>query len=118
MMRPIYGSRRTDTTCRTVAGASPPDREVVQTGVATGYADLARLGHVTRARVTQIMNLLILAPDLQETISCWPPIMSGKDPISERRTRVVVAELEWKKAAGIVDSDRCEVQQPNAESDG
>ncbi len=32
------------------------------------YADLARLGHVTRARVTQIMNLLNLAPDIQEEL--------------------------------------------------
>jgi len=30
------------------------------------YADLARLGYVTRARITQIMNLLNLAPDIQE----------------------------------------------------
>jgi len=26
------------------------------------------LGHVTRARVTQVMNLLNLAPDIQETV--------------------------------------------------
>ncbi|GIW56744.1 MAG: hypothetical protein KatS3mg082_3148 [Nitrospiraceae bacterium] len=32
------------------------------------YADLARLGFVTRARVTQIMNLCLLAPDIQEEI--------------------------------------------------
>src|ERR1039458_10006407 len=30
------------------------------------YAELARLGYVTRARLTQIMNLLLLAPDIQE----------------------------------------------------
>lgn len=68
---------------------------LVETGVATDYADLARLGHVTRARVTQIMNLLSLAPDIQEAILCWPPVTSGKDPISERGLRMVVAELEW-----------------------
>ena len=32
------------------------------------YAELARLGRVTRARMTQIMNLLHLAPDIQEAI--------------------------------------------------
>lgn len=41
---------------------------LIETGVAADYADLARLGHVTRARVTQIMNLLSLAPDIQEQI--------------------------------------------------
>ncbi len=32
------------------------------------YADLARLGYVTRARLTQIMNLLLLAPDIQDAL--------------------------------------------------
>lgn len=70
---------------------------LIGTGVAADYADLARLGHVTRARVTQIMNLLVLAPDIQEQILCWPPVTSGKDPISERQLRVVVGELDWRK---------------------
>jgi hypothetical protein len=42
--------------------------ELVPTGVAADYGNLARLGHVTRARVTQIMNLLGLSPDIQEQI--------------------------------------------------
>ena len=36
---------------------------LVRTGVVTDHATLARLGHVTRARVSQIMSLLHLAPD-------------------------------------------------------
>lgn len=32
------------------------------------YADVARLGFVTRARLTQITNLLLLAPEIQEEI--------------------------------------------------
>jgi hypothetical protein len=39
------------------------------------YAELARLGHVTRARMTQIMKLLDLAPDLQEKILFLPPVV-------------------------------------------
>ena len=39
---------------------------MLREGVVTDYADLARLGSVTRARMTQIMNLLNLAPDIQE----------------------------------------------------
>lgn len=71
--------------------------ELKQTGVAADYADLARLGHVTRARVTQIMNLLGLAPDIQEAIFCWPAVTCGKHPVSERGIRSVVVELEWTK---------------------
>lgn len=37
---------------------------IVQEGHVRDYADLARLGHVTRARLTQIMNLRLLAPDI------------------------------------------------------
>lgn len=36
------------------------------------YAELARLGYVTRARLTQIMNLLLLATDIQEAILFKP----------------------------------------------
>ena len=79
---------------------------LIETGVVTDYADLARLGHVTRARVTQVMNLLVLAPDLQETILCWPAVTSGKDPISERRLRAVVAELAWSSQLKLLHNYR------------
>lgn len=42
--------------------------DLLKRGVITDYADLARLGHVTRARVTQIMNLRLLAPEIQEDL--------------------------------------------------
>src|ERR1017187_4734132 len=37
---------------------------MVDRGEVRDYADLAQLGYVTRARITQIMNLLHLAPDI------------------------------------------------------
>jgi hypothetical protein len=56
------------------------------------YADLARLGYVTRARITQIMNLLNLAPDIQESMlfGTWPT--SG----SERAVRTLCASVHWQ----------------------
>jgi hypothetical protein len=42
--------------------------DLIRQGVVADYADLARLGHVTRARVTQIMNLRLLAPEIQEEL--------------------------------------------------
>jgi hypothetical protein len=59
------------------------------------YAEMASLGHVSRARVTQIMNLLLLAPDIQEQILFLPPVANGHDPISERHLRPIVAQCEW-----------------------
>ena len=42
-------------------------------------ADIARLGWVSRARVTQIMDILLLAPDIQEENLFVPDAESGRD---------------------------------------
>lgn len=71
--------------------------QLIRDGIVADQADIARLGHVTRARVTQIMNLLNLAPDIQEDILFLPPTESGKDPITERDLRPIAAEADWAK---------------------
>jgi hypothetical protein len=70
---------------------------LIREGIVRDYANLARLGHVTRARLTQLMNLLLLAPDIQEQILFLPKTMSGRDPISERRLRQVTAIVRWDR---------------------
>jgi hypothetical protein len=60
-------------------------------------ANLARLGHVTRARVTQVMNRLNLAPDIQEAILILPSTQAGRDAVSERPIRCIVAILRWEQ---------------------
>jgi len=70
---------------------------LIREGVVHDYADLARLGHVTRARVTQIMNLLLLAPDLQEQILFLPRTATGRDPVSERGIRRITAIVRWAR---------------------
>ncbi len=71
--------------------------QLVADGVVADYAELSRLGHVTRARMTQIMNLLHLAPDIQEAILFLPRVESGRDPVSERELRPLVALPDWRK---------------------
>jgi len=71
--------------------------KLVRDGAVRDYADLARLGNVSRARLTQIMNLLHLAPDIQEAILFLPRTDRGFDPISERQIRRVTAELDWRR---------------------
>jgi len=66
-------------------------------GEVRDYADLARLGHVTRARVTQIMNLLNLAPDIQEALLFLPPIEAGRDMVKEWQVRPIAAEPTWSQ---------------------
>ena len=70
---------------------------MLERGLVRDYADLARLGLVSKPRVTQIMNLLLLAPDIQEEILLLPRITCGKDPIAERHVRPITHTLEWGK---------------------
>jgi hypothetical protein len=55
------------------------------------YAELGRLGRVTRARMTQIMKLLDLAPDIQEKI-LFLPLIQG---LNERNLRGIVGRIDW-----------------------
>ncbi len=71
--------------------------QLVREGAVADYAEIARLGHVTRARLTQIMNLLSLAPDIQEAILCLPRVDAGRDPITERELRPIAAMPDWQK---------------------
>lgn len=81
---------------RLVALAHRFDR-LIKAGEITDQAEIARLGHVSRARVTQIMNLLLLAPDIQEEILFLPRTRSGRDPIREIMLRPIAAVLDWRK---------------------
>ncbi len=71
--------------------------DLVRRGEVADYADIARLGHVTRARVTQIMNLLCLAPDIQEAILILPLTIKGRDTIREHHVRPILTILDWRK---------------------
>ena len=66
-------------------------------GKIRNYAELARLGHVSRARVSQIMRLLSLAPTIQEALLFLPRTTSGCDPIHLRQLLSVAAVLDWRQ---------------------
>jgi hypothetical protein len=68
----------------------------IRAGTIRDYAELARLGHVSRARVTQIMDLILLAPDIQEEI-LFLAIRQGRDPISRRHLHPITLTASWRK---------------------
>jgi hypothetical protein len=70
---------------------------LVERGKLRDYADLARLGYVTRARITQIMNLRNLAPDIQEELLFLPRTVKGRDPICETDMRPIVTVPYWQR---------------------
>jgi hypothetical protein len=71
--------------------------EQVRRGEMASYAEVAELGHVTRARVSQIMNLLNLAPDIQEALLFLPRTVRGRDPIILRDLQPIASTPAWKK---------------------
>jgi hypothetical protein len=66
--------------------------ELVRNKSIRDYAELARLGRVTRARMTQITRLLNLAPDIQEQILF---LSSNSGDLNERILRPVVSRIDW-----------------------
>lgn len=66
---------------------------LVVTGVVKDYAELARHGMVSRARISQIMNLL--APDIQEVILFLPKTLEGHDPIKLKHLQPICLEMDW-----------------------
>lgn len=67
---------------------------LLREGAVRDYAELARLGHVTRARMTQIMSLVYLAPDIQESI-LFREETSHMQPMAEANVRHIARCIHW-----------------------
>jgi hypothetical protein len=63
------------------------------------YAELARLGSVTRGRMTQIMQLLHLAPDIQEQLLFLAEIPG----LNQRNLRAIVSCSDWSEQRRMFD---------------
>ncbi len=71
--------------------------DLIRRGHVHDYAEIATLGHVTRARVTQIMNLRLLAPEIQESLLTLPRVVDGRDELSLRFLQTVALQSDWTK---------------------
>ena len=70
---------------------------MIRTGEIKDWAEAARLVGVTRARMTQIANLFLLAPDVQESVLCSPPDCRRQSQVTERALREIVALVNWSE---------------------
>lgn len=68
--------------------------EMLRTGDVRDLVELAELGHVSQPRMTQIMALNLLAPDIQEALLNLP-VETGKPLIHEKRLRSLTTILDW-----------------------
>jgi hypothetical protein len=70
---------------------------LLRNGTVTDQAELARLGQVSRARISQILNLLHLAPDLQEQLLFLPPIHHGRECLHLVNLQPLCRQWDWRR---------------------
>ena len=69
--------------------------QLVRSGAVPDATALARLAHVSQPRMTQNLNLTLLAPDIQEELLCLPALENGKPDVREKTLRKVSALTDW-----------------------
>jgi hypothetical protein len=78
--------------------------DLIRQGHVHDYAEIATLGHVTRARVTQIMNLRLLSPAIQQEILSLPRILLGRDLHCLRKLQDISLEKDWRNQCQLWQS--------------
>ena len=71
-------------------------QSMIELGEVVSFQQLAELGRISQPRMTQIMSLLHLAPDIQEELLYLPEVLQGKAQIHERLLRPLTTELDWR----------------------
>jgi site-specific DNA recombinase len=87
-------NRRTPRISRLIALAHRFET-LLANGTVLTYRELAELGHVSRPRLSQIMKLVQLAPDIQEQLLFLPHTVRGPDPVFERQLRSIADVTDW-----------------------
>ena len=74
---------------------------LIAEGVIADQTEIAQLGHVTTARVSQILALNMLAPDIQEAVLDLPEVTRERAPITERDLRPIAGEVDWGRQRAL-----------------
>jgi hypothetical protein len=84
---------------------------LLSSGRVPSLSTLARLSHVTQPRMTQILALNLLAPDIQEELLHLPAAEVGKEPIHEKMLRPLTVETDWKRQRTLWNDLKRSVQK-------
>jgi hypothetical protein len=71
--------------------------ELLRTGKVRDLEHLATIGNVSQPRISQILRLTMLAPDIQETLLFLPRLTEGKSEISEKSLRKITMLDDWNE---------------------
>jgi|SRR5277367_735958 len=71
--------------------------EMIRSGEAKDYADVARLTCLCRERVSQIVRLVDLAPEIQLEVLYLQPVRGRAYPVSESAMRKIANTLDWNQ---------------------
>ena len=71
--------------------------KLLREGVVNNFLTLARLGHVSPARISQILSLLHLAPDIQEALLFRSRQERGRDCLGLRQVLPLTKVCDWHK---------------------
>ena len=74
---------------------------LVAGGQVRNQAQGARLGKISRARMSQILGLRNLAPAIQEKLLFLPQRGSGREQITEKRMRGIAQVVDWEEQAKL-----------------
>jgi hypothetical protein len=74
---------------------------MVRSGEVKDYVELARLGHVSAARIAQIVILGQLAPQIQEYVLFLPDEHAGQ--IGERELREIARDPRWDRQRALFE---------------
>ncbi|MGH7372526.1 MAG: hypothetical protein ACREJK_11865, partial [Candidatus Methylomirabilales bacterium] len=69
---------------------------MIRSGEIQDLAEAARVIGITKARVTQITNLTLLAPAIQENVLALPRGQWGREIVTEREVRSLTARVDWE----------------------
>ncbi len=70
--------------------------ELIDAGVVSDQTELALVLGFTKAKISQLMDLTLLAPDIQEQV-LTAMVQQGRDWVSERSLRAIAASSDWSE---------------------
>lgn len=69
-------------------------QRAIDSGAVADRAAVARKLGLTRARVTQLLDLLLLAPEIQDSV-LHAEAVDGAEPFTERTLRPIALAVSW-----------------------